>query len=106
MKIWQVTLILGTITLLWRTSFILWLSDWDPPEWFSKAMRFVPVAAFSAIVAPAVLRPDGVFEMAITNPRVIAALVSIFVAWRSKHLLITLVCGMGALWLMIWLLGG
>ena len=106
MKIWLVTLFLGTFTLLWRTSFILWLSNWDPPAWFSQALRFVPAAAFAAIVAPAILRPDGgAIDLSLLNPRLLAAFVTILVAWRSKNLLISLIFGMVSFWLAIALLG-
>ena len=105
MKFWLVTLFLGVLTMLGRTSFILWFSHWEMPAWLQKALRFVPVAAFSAIVAPAILRPDGAaLDISIVNPRIIASFVAIITAWYIRNLVLTIVIGMLAFWLAGWLL--
>ncbi len=106
MKIWLVTLLLGTLTMFGRTSFILWFSRWEMPKWLRKALRFVPVAAFSAIIAPAILQPDGILDVSLLNPRLLAAFVAVGVAWFSRSIILVIIFGMLTLWLTTWFLVG
>jgi len=71
------------------------------PEVVLRALRFVPPAVLSAIIVPAVFYPDGEQLMwGLDNPRLIAAVIAILVAWRLKNLLLTIVVGMVALWVL------
>jgi len=71
------------------------------PEVVLRALRFVPPAVLSAIIFPAVFYPDGnQLMMGLDNPRIIAALVTVVVSWKSKNLLLTIVVGMVALWVL------
>jgi branched-subunit amino acid transport protein len=71
------------------------------PEVVLRALRFVPPAVLSAIIVPAVFYPDGEQLMwGLDNPRLIAAVIAILVAWRLKNLLLTIVVGMAALWVL------
>ncbi len=71
------------------------------PEVVLRALRFVPPAVLSAIIFPAVLYPDGVqLQLGLDNPRVLAVIIAGLVAWRSKNLLLTIVVGMVALWVL------
>ena len=106
MKVWLVILFLGGLTFFGRTSFILWFSHWDMPFWLQKALRFVPVAAFSALIAPAILRPDGDLDLSLLNPKLLAALAAIGVAWYGRNIILTVVFGMLTLWLATWFLAG
>lgn len=106
MKFWLITLLLGSLTYFGRASFILFFSHWEMPDWFQKALRFVPVAAFSAIVAPAILRPDGdIIDLSFTNLKLISALVAIVVAYFSRSIIVTIIAGMMTLWLLMWQFG-
>jgi len=71
------------------------------PEVVLRALRFVPPAVLSAIIVPAVFYPDGEQLMwGLDNPRLIAAVIAILVAWRLKNLLLTILVGMVALWVL------
>lgn len=71
------------------------------PEVVLRALRFVPPAVLSAIIVPAVFYSDGEQLMwGLDNPRLIAAVIAILVAWRLKNLLLTIVVGMVALWVL------
>lgn len=59
-----------------------------------RALRYVPVAVLTAIIATEVFYRDGVLTFNPTNPYFIAALVAIGVSWRTKNLLLTIVLGM------------
>jgi len=59
----------------------------------------------AAIVTPALLEPSGV-TLANVDVRYLIAPVAILVAWRSKNVVITIVFGMTALWILTALAGG
>lgn len=62
------------------------------------ALRFVPPAVLSAIVVPEVVMRSGQVSLAPDNARLVAGVVAVLVAWRTRNLLLTIVLGMLALW--------
>ncbi len=63
-----------------------------PPFW-ARFVRFVPIAVFAALIAPNLegTRGEGL-------ERLLAAVLSGFLAWRTKQLWIGLLAGMLAFW--------
>jgi branched-subunit amino acid transport protein len=75
------------------------------PDPVLRALKYVPPAVLTAIIVPAmVFTPDGSLDLRLTNAYLVAGVVSAIIAWRSKNLLLTIILGMGALWLWRWLL--
>jgi branched chain amino acid efflux pump len=105
MSIWAVLIAGGLATYITRLSFIALAHRGPPPAWVARPLRFVPAAVLSAIILPEVLTPGGAFEVGLAVPRVLAALAAVIVAWRTRSVLLTLVAGMGVLWLVAALLG-
>lgn len=71
------------------------------PEIVLRALRYVPSAVLSAIIFPAVVFPDGPqMRLGLDNPRVLAVIVAGLVSWKTKNLLLTIVVGMVALWIL------
>ncbi len=99
MSIWVVLIAGGLATYLTRLSFIALAHRGAPPAWVTRPLRFVPAAVLSAIILPEVLTPSGTFDAAPAVPRLLAALAAVIVAWRTRSVLLTLVVGMGVLWL-------
>jgi branched-subunit amino acid transport protein len=76
------------------------------PELVTQALKYVPPAVLMAIIAPAVLLPDGGrITLGLSNTPLYASLVAVLVAWRTKNLLATILVGMGVLWSLRWVLG-
>lgn len=76
------------------------------PEPVFDALRYVPPAVLAAIIVPAVVMPNATHvELTLENARLVAAIFTALVAWRTKNLLLTIVLGMLALWGYGWLLG-
>ena len=67
---------------------------YDLPVSIKRALQFVPVAVLSALSAPWVLIQDGEWNISIANPYLIASIVAILVAWKTRHLLLTIIIGM------------
>jgi len=67
---------------------------YDLPESVKRALRFVPVAVLSALSAPMVLLQNSEWHISFTNAELVASIVAILIAWKSRHLLLTIVTGM------------
>jgi branched-subunit amino acid transport protein len=60
----------------------------------------VPPAVLTAIVVPELLYRNDQIDVSLTNARLLAGLIAIVVAWRTKNALITIGVGMIALWML------
>jgi len=99
-QIWIVMITLGFLTFAIRLSFVLLFGRWQPPELVKKGLRYVPVAVLTAIFIPELLLQGGAFNFSLSNPRLIAGIIAIVVAWRTKNALWTIAIGMAAFWLL------
>jgi branched-subunit amino acid transport protein len=100
MMFWLVILLAGLITFGIRLSFIAVLGNMRVPEAVRRGLRLVPAAVLSAIILPEMLRPGGVLDLSPTNARLWAGLLAALVAWRTRNVLLTIVVGMAALWVL------
>lgn len=91
-------LILGMslITFFLRSSFILFFSKGDFPPSVRLALGLVPAAVLSALIWPDVLSKAG--HLSLEWNRILAALVAVLIAWKSKNVLYTVMGGMIVLW--------
>jgi len=105
MNIWLVMLLGGALTFGMRMSFIYLFGRFEIPVVVKRALRFVPPAVLSAIVAPALLMPDNTLDVSLGNNQLIAGVVAILVAWRTKNTLLTIIAGMITLLVLLWVVG-
>jgi branched-subunit amino acid transport protein len=63
-------------------------------------LRYVPPAVLSAIIFPELLMPGGTLTIGWGNVRLFAGLAAALVAWRTRNVLLTIVVGMGVLYLL------
>ena len=97
MNIWIIMIIGGLLTFATRLSFIFLLDRIKVPDWFRRGLRFVPVAVLSAIILPELTSPNNTLFLSWRNPELLAGLVAILVAWKTKNVLLTILAGMAAL---------
>jgi branched-subunit amino acid transport protein len=105
MSTWATILLIGAVTFLLRASFIVFADPHRFPHAFRQALAFVPPAVLAAIVAPGLLMQGEVLDASPANLRLVAGLVAIAVAARTRSTLATVAAGMGALWLLQWAMG-
>ena len=96
--IWGVIAALGAATFATRLSFIALLAQTQLPHWLRSALYYVPPAVLAAIIAPQLLAGAPGPHLALDAPRVLAALLALVVAYRTRSTLLTIVLGMAALW--------
>ena len=94
---WLTMLIVGILTFGIRLSFIVILDRWQPPDLIQRSLRFVPVAILTAIIVPELVMPGGTVDISISNLRMLAGIVTMLVAWKTKNIVWTIIAGMGAL---------
>ncbi len=101
---WIAIALAGLATFASRFSFIAFGNNVELPPIVESALRFVAPAAFAAISLPIVLGGDGVSGFSNDIPRVIAAGLACAFVWKTKSLPLSLITGMGTLWLLVWIL--
>ena len=94
LNLWLTIIACGIVTFLIRLSFIAIHGRVTMPLWFTRALTFVPVAVLSAITLHEILVQSNALNFSPLNPRLIAGIVAVFVAWRTKNILLTIAVGM------------
>jgi branched-subunit amino acid transport protein len=98
--LWLTIIGMGLITYGIRLSLIVLLERVAVTAVVRRALRFVPPAVLSAIILPELLQPGGQLDISLGNARLLAGLLAIAIAWRTKNVLLTIGIGMAALWLL------
>ena len=100
MNIWLTIIAMGLVTYGLRLSLIVLSGQFEMPPLIVRALRYVPPAVLSAIALPAVLEMNNKLDLSLGNARLLAGLVALLVAWRSRNVLLTVAAGMVGLWVM------
>jgi branched-subunit amino acid transport protein len=95
--LWMTIIIVGLLTLGIRLSFIVFMGKMRVSSMTQQALRFVPIAVLSALIAPALFFSSGSLNVSLSNTRLIAGILAILVAWRPKNVLLTIFSGMACL---------
>lgn len=98
MNLWLIMLVSGLLTFLTRLSFIVLLEKAKLPLAFERALRLVPIAALSAIIAPQLAYYHDSLLISPTNPRLLAGILASLVAYLTKNVVATILVGMAAFW--------
>ncbi|MBE9525047.1 MAG: AzlD domain-containing protein [Chloroflexi bacterium] len=96
-SIWLTIIIVGILTYLTRLSFIVILPYWRTPPSIQRALRFIPVSVFAAIVLPELTSFNNSLHTNAINLRFFAGILAAFIAWKTKNVAWTILIGMGAL---------
>jgi branched-subunit amino acid transport protein len=81
-------------TMSTRIPVLWWLSLHPLSPSLARALKYVPLAVLSAIIAPIILVSEGKLFLQLENAPLVASVVAILVAWRTRSLLLTIVIGM------------
>ena len=102
MSLWLAILAAGLGTFLIRYSFIGAAGRFGAPAWFRRMLRFVPIAALTALICPDLLLEAGALDADFADPRLFAGLAAAAVAWRTRNIFLTIGIGMLVLWGLQW----
>ena len=104
MSPWLIIIFVGMGTYLTRLSFIGIFGNREIPTYVERPLRLVAPAVLAAIAIPELVAPEGEVFFSFDNLRLLAGLIAIVVAWRTRSIGWTIGVGMGSLWLLDWLL--
>ena len=102
-KLILIIIIMSIGTFLLRFSFIYLHGKFKLPQWIENAMKYIPGAILSALIFPAIIIKEDLIWFSIENPRLVAGTIAMFIAWKTKDLLLTTAVGLGIFWLMVFL---
>ena len=96
---WALVTILGLtgITVLTRAFFLLPEREVPIPHWLREALRYAPLAALVAVVAPEIVLTQGHLIHTWQDARLFAALAGGLWFWRQRGIRGTIVCGTAVL---------
>jgi branched-subunit amino acid transport protein len=100
--LWLTLIAIGVISFAYRFSFILFLEYIQLPNWLNRTLRFVPVAALTAITVPELLVYSGQFDFTWQNERLLAGALAALIAWRTHNIFLTIGLGMACLYALQW----
>lgn len=84
---------LTAITVVTRGFFLLSEREWPLPAWANRGLRYAPLAALAAVIAPEVLLNDGALLDGWRSPRLFATLAGTAYFWWQRGILGTIVVG-------------
>jgi len=94
LDIWLIIGVLVIATAATRSSFWLVGHHINIPKRVQEMLRYAPACALAAIIAPDVLMNDGHLQLALSNPKLIAAAASVIFYLIRRNMLQTIVVGM------------
>lgn len=95
--------VMAAAVLTTRIAAPLLFSRVGLPDWVGRWLKHVPVAVFSALVAPAVLSPAGRLDLSPANFNLLAGLLTAAVIWRSGNFALAVAAGILAVCGLRWL---
>ncbi len=84
---WTLLVILGltAISVLTRGLFFISEREWQLPGWAERGLRYAPIAALAAVIAPDILLTDGAMGEVLRDGRTWGALAAAgFYFWRRR----------------------
>ena len=95
--IWLTIILLTIATILTRGfAFYLFGDAIKLPPKVQHALRYAPAAALAAIVAPDLMLADGVLNLSVMNPKLLAGIAAALFFATTRHLLGTIMVGMAS----------
>lgn len=96
---------LVALTVITRGFFFLTQREWSMPGWLLQGLRYAPLAALAAVVAPEIVTNQGQLIATWKDARLFATAAALaYYAWR-RDILGTIVTGMLVLLPLRWGLG-
>ena len=96
MEITLLILALALGTIAFRLAPLALLSRMSLPEWLQDWLGLVPAAVLSAMLAQSLFVRQGRLVFSWQNMYLLAAIPTFIVAWRTRSVVFTMLCGMAS----------
>lgn len=84
---------LGVVTVVTRGFFMIFQRELTLPPWALNGLRYAPLAALAAVIAPEILLTNGALLSTWADARIYAVLVATGYFWWRRGILGTIVSG-------------
>lgn len=91
---WLATIGLTIVTIVTRAFFMMPEREVPMPEWFKRGLKYAPLAALAAVIAPEILMSQGALITSLADARLPAALCASLYFYFRRGILGTIVVGM------------
>lgn len=92
-----IILSMAAATYFTRFASALLLERTGIPSWLTRLLKHVPTAMLAALIAPALLAPQGYLQIEPGNHYLLAGAVAAFLAWKRQHPAVTMGAGMAVM---------
>ena len=94
--LWTVIAILGLalITLATRAFFMIPDKEVPMPEWLKRGLKYAPLAALAAVIAPELVMDQGALIGSLADARLPAAVVAVLYFFWRRDIMGTIALGM------------
>ncbi len=96
--------VVGGITFLYRYAMIGLFAQRALPPWLARLCQFVAPASFAALIASTLSVTGHEVSIDVASPKLWAACVAGFVAWKTGNVFATIATGMVTLYVLKWFL--
>lgn len=91
---WIATVGLAVVTVLTRSFFMIPEREVPMPEWLKRGLKYAPLAALAAVIAPEIVMTEGQLIASLADARLPAVLCATLYFWFKRGILGTIVVGM------------
>lgn len=88
---------MAVVTYATRISCVAVFKYTGVPVGFMRWLKHIPTAILTALVVPSLLLPKGQLDISLQNHYLLAGSLAAIVAYRTRNIVATLTCGMGAM---------
>lgn len=100
---WIVISVISVATIIMRGSFILTAGRFKLSDKFTDILKFIPASVLAALVAPAIFYHEGMVDALQGKERLVAGIIALLIAYKTRNIFFTILTGMGTLYLMQYL---
>jgi len=98
--IWLVIFGGMAVTYFLRASFLVLLENDNMPSWLLRGLQFSPSVVLSGLVAQLLVKEGDTVNISLSNPHIISGGIALFVALKFQNIFLTLLAGLGSLWIL------
>jgi branched-subunit amino acid transport protein len=95
-EIWLSIVAMTIITLATRTVMLVFGDRIPLPERVQHALRFAPVCALTALIAPELLTEQGAWAISLANAKLVGGAIAVAVMLATRSMIATMGIGMAA----------
>jgi branched-subunit amino acid transport protein len=91
---------MAVLTFFTRFAFAVLFKGRNASKKWNALIIYVPIAVFTTIIVPALLFPEEKLDISINNEYLIAGLISLLFAYKTKNLVGTVIIGISVILLL------